>query len=382
MVAQKSFSSPIRLIPDSPDRQMQDAPDILEMMVADMESAAPIYQATNYWAYYQNKTLEALRSKGLFNLRRRSDGYFPSFGVTDAAPLPLAYFLKPGNTQDPDSTAMITPAISEIHRLTLAGSPVGFGEMTLEDHYALIEEVCDARGHSVGLPPLSGLDLCLAGNPVAVEREGRYSTFTAPYYYGFAQFVARHIDLRSIDTIIEIGPGSGKQAEMLMKLYPHLSLGLLDLAPQLYCTERLLSTAFPDRAVPYTETRSAPESAAFEPGRVYFFPNSAIERIRPRGRVLFWNTASFGEMEPEVVTNYAGHIARFASALFLMQRFDGKQQGEPGKGGVLAQTTMETYQAAFPAYRCVGKDIARRSNLMTPAHEGGKVYHNSFWEKL
>ena len=99
-----------------------------------------------------------------------------------------------------------------------------------------------------------------------------------------------------------------------------------------------------------------------------------IEALAPEGKVLFWNAASFGEMEPNVLQNYAKHISSFSSHLFLMQMFS-------GKNGTNSPVTMPVYEAAFSSYELLGKSESTLADTVTPIFEDSGVYHNTFWEK-
>jgi putative sugar O-methyltransferase len=232
-----------------------------------------------------------------------------------------------------------------------------------------------------GMPPASGLSVSRCGNPFGIADGGRFSTFVALYYYNFARFVAQHEPFSDVDVVVEIGSGSGAQAEVLKRLYPHLTIVLLDLAPQLYVAERFLRKAMPDFAVPYRRTHHSGWDGTLVPGGVHALRPQAIETLDPDGRVLFWNAASFGEMEPEVVENYATHVSRFAESLFLMQFFHGKQLGTPGAGGVLRQSTMASYEAAFADYERVAEAEAVRANGVTVLREGTLPYLNTLWRR-
>jgi hypothetical protein len=150
----------------------------------------------------------------------------------------------------------------------------------------------------------------------------------------------------------------------------------LDLAPQLYVAERYLSTALPGRVVSYRASRDAPDVRP-ERGKVTILGNHRIADLRDTGRTLFWNAASFGEMEPPVVKHYAAAVSEYSDWLFLHQAFTGKEQGVPGGGGVLTPTTMRDYERYFARYE---------RTVTEPAHvgtgylvEGDRRYDDTFW---
>ena len=103
-------------------------------------------------------------------------------------------------------------------------------------------------------------------------------------------------------------------------------------------------------------------------------PLKAIENLAPKGKVLFWNAASFGEMEPGIVKNYAKYIASFSANLFLMQHFSGKH-------GPRVSVTMPVYEKAFSSYTLIAKSQSTRADSVTPIFEDDDFYHNTFWQK-
>ena len=236
------------------------------------------------------------------------------------------------------------------------------------------ERLADAKAMEVGLKPLSELSISRYGNPLGYIKNETHHTFRSIYYFNFVCFIAQFVDISQYSTIVEIGSGSGVQAEILKKLFPQLTIILLDLAPQLYIAERYLSKSLPNDLIPYQETNSKDWKGPLLPGKIYCLPLRAIEALAPEGKVLFWNAASFGEMEPNVLQNYAKHISSFSSHLFLMQLFS-------GKNGTNSPVTMPVYETAFSSYKLLGKSESTLADTVTPIFEDSGVYHNTFWEK-
>ena len=170
---------------------------------------------------------------------------------------------------------------------------------------------------------------------------------------GVARFRCRGAGL--LDVIVELGSGSGKQAEILKRLYPHLTIILVDLAPQLYVAERFLHAVFPDDVVPYRITRECGPLDVQTAG-IHFIGNHRIYDLKPHGRVLFWSAASMGEMEPDIVAHYGEAVSAIADWLFLCQAFTGKEpSSEVVHGGVLDPVVWDHYVAAFPDHEPIDR---------------------------
>ena len=363
---------------DNSDCQLADDPDLLDLMIADMEASASWYRPTNYWAPYSAAVADELRTRGLRDFRSRDSEILSTFGAQDLIPQFNAPDWEPPNPQIWEAYLGI---LKSHNNFWANGFGVGPDGVSAAEYHALCARIADQNAERAGLPAYSSLSFSRHGNPQGIDADGRFASFASLYYFHFACFAGLHERLADVDVVVEIGSGFGGQAEVLKRLFPDLTIVLLDLAPQLYVAERFLSAALPGQVVPYRDTRVADWDGRLTAGQVQFLPPRAVETLAPRGRVLFWNAASFGEMEPDVVANYASHVSRFASSLFLMQFFDGKQLGVPGEGGVLRQSKMDSYEAAFPAFRRVAEADAVLSNGVTVLREGEQAYRNTFWKR-
>jgi putative sugar O-methyltransferase len=365
---------------DSTAYQVDDDPALLDLMLEDMRRSDRLYQPTNYWANYCDLVAREIHANGLRDFRRRDAEILSRFGAIDMPP-PFAMPDRGGTDQA--NWELFKAVVGGMNMLWNQGANVGPGMISAGQFFAMCEVIADGNAERAGITPASRLSFSPYGNPVGFVSGERHGSFAALYYYNFACWLAGRCDLNQIDVVVEIGSGYGGQAEVLKLLYPHLTIVLMDLAPQLYFAERFLTKAFADAAVPYRETRAGDWDGTLSPGKVHFLAPAAIADLTPQGRVLFWNAASFGEMEPEVVTNYAGHVSRFADALFLMQFFHGKPPGRPGEGGVLAPSTMATYEAAFPDFDRVALADAHNVDGVSILREGERSlpYQNSYWTR-
>jgi len=355
--------------------QVDDDPSLLQLMVADMEASGAFYRPTKYWKGYTAAIIELFRKVGLRDFRRSKERVLSSFGCVDTIPeLQLSAFLNQSKNLSKDRLEVIDPYMEFANSLWQQGVPVGPGGLTVANFFSISERLADAKALTVGLKPFSELSISRFGNPDGFIKDGSHRTFRSIYYFNFVCFTAQFADLSQYSTVVEIGSGSGAQAEILKKLFPQLTIVLLDLAPQLYTAERYLIKSFPDDVVPYRETNSNNWDGPLIPGKIYFLPLRAIENLAPKGKVLFWNAASFGEMEPGIVKNYAKYISSFSSNLFLMQHFSGKH-------GTRVSVTMPVYEKAFSSYTLIAKSQSTRADSVTPILEDDDFYNNTFWQK-
>ena len=360
---------------DNSNFQIDDDLALLNLMVNDMEASEAMYQPTKYWKEYTYKVTELIRKIGLHDFRRSNEKVLSRFGCLDTAPsLYFSTFLNNTNYLEEHTKELLGPTFKVANSLWESGTPVGPNGLTIKNFFLMSERLADAKAMEVGLKPLSELSISRYGNPFGYIKNETHHTFRSIYYFNFVCFIAQFVDISQYSTVVEIGSGSGAQAEILKKLFPQLTIILLDLAPQLYIAERYLCKSLPNDLIPYQETNSKDWKGPLLPGKIYCLPLRTIEALAPEGKVLFWNAASFGEMEPNVLQNYAKHISSFSSHLFLMQMFS-------GKNGTNSPVTMPVYEAAFSSYELLGKSESTLADTVTPIFEDSGVYHNTFWEK-
>jgi len=357
---------------DNEADQVEDDLDLLDLMLADLAGAEPVYQPTNYWASYVEPVLTELRA-GLRDFRRNAT-MLATFGGCDAPPS----FGRP--TVPDDWVSPVRVVMKAMDSVLAQGAPILPEGLSLVDMFELALFMC--RMQSVRLPELVAvdeLDVSRVGNPFGYDVGGRFLTRDALFYYMRYAYVGEFVDLDSVDVVIELGGGAGKQAEVLKRLYPHLTIVLLDLAPQLYVAERFLSAALPHDVVPYRQTRG-PGAPDLEPGKIHFLGNFRVADLEPRPRTLFWTAASMGEMEPDVVAHYGRAVTPLADWLYLNQCFTGKESvDEIHVGGVIEPVRWPHYLSAFPEHQ--PRDRRPAHTGLSWLTQGDRSYEDSFWRR-
>jgi putative sugar O-methyltransferase len=284
----------------SEELQVNDDLDLLDLMLSDAEAAPDRYAVTGRWLEYSDRFVSFLREEGLRNFRgRRHEKGSPgavlaSFGATD---------LNPATSLSPQYLFN-----------TAASCFVGDG----------------ARG-------IRELTPSRVGGPEGFQIDGRFYTLSWLNYYFRYAFVSKHMRFDR-QYIVEIGPGSGKQAEMLKKAHPKLTLILLDIPTQLYVCNQYLTEVFGrDQIVGYRECRNIESLGEVVAGKINILPHWKSGLLRGRPFDLFWNAASLQEMDPVTARGYIGDIASSAGAAFLMYniKYDDKSEYLGGRRGCM-----------------------------------------------
>lgn len=321
--------------------QVQDDPAVLDLMLEDFRQCDPLYRWTNYWDRKSRLLVGYLKTTGLVDFRRnrapkRTPGaILRAFGAVDLMP------------PQPSPEALFARAAK--------------------------------LGTASGAVPLQSLEASEAGNPEGFAIDGRFYTLSWINYYIRYAYTCQFFKYdRSL--IVELGSGAGKQAEVLLRAHPQSTILIFDIPPQLYVANQYLKAVFGDRVVDYTCTRAVNSAAEIEPGKIHVFANWRFPLVRELACDLFWNAASFQEMEPGVVRNYLDLVAPRSRNLYLMQLMYGQSQAEAvGRGGVMERTTLAHYFDALPQHEII--DL-RRAALANPVDPAVWRYSDTFWRRV
>ncbi|MFM9986263.1 MAG: putative sugar O-methyltransferase [Flavobacteriales bacterium] len=357
--------------------QVKDDLALLKMMNDDMKSASSMYNPTNYWAYYEKVLMPELENQGLADFRRRKHTVLRSFGATDIIEKPLADFRKSRLFYN-RILRQIPGWDGAIRGLNNFGSGIismfpGWKQARRQQPY----DFCKQLGEKFKAKPLDGFSYSDVGNPEdRIEVDGRLYTFKALYYYQRYVYAQRFFNFEKIQTLVELGSGSGKSIEVLKKLYPNITYILFDISPQLYVCEQWLKEVFPNDVVSYRDCRNMTSLDNLQSGKIYVFGAWHFPLLKGQKVDLFWNCASFQEMEPDVVANYLSFVNDSAKEVFLLEKMNGKEiAGQEGSKGVLNPVTMADYKKGLSNFTMKDLQVALHPDG-NPMWDG---YEESIW---
>jgi putative sugar O-methyltransferase len=340
----------------------------LSAPMAAYRRAPAIFQATAYWQSYEGSILEVVRDLDESQLRSGRYPVLSTFGFGD-----LVF------TYHPNQARWKRGLLKLAHRVVAAsgGRLLPYG-VSLSDLREMAFRQCELVSQLVGAPSIRSIESSRFGSPHDVfEVDGRPYTMGFLTYYLRYCFAQRHVRLRGDETIVELGTGSGVQVEVLKKLYPDLTVLCFDLPVQLHLCEGYLSEALGTGAlVGADRTRDWADLSGLERGKVHFFGNWQFPLLRGFQHDLFWNAASFGEMEPEVVENYLSLVHGGARDVYLCQARHGKETR--GRQSVQRPTRFEDYGRLLSGYRLRGEE--REFRACRPGSESGG-YFQAVWSR-
>jgi len=336
-------------------KQVNDKPELLNLMMEDSERSPKNYQLTNFWGTYAKKLVPELLEFGLKDFRRRKKSILTSFGATDLSPRwiidisKISIFKTYFAQRFPFYKKLCYIANLIINKLVhVSPSYIKYIKKT-PYLYAKIQ------GEIAGSKSIVEFDSSLIGNPEDIVKIGS-KVYTRKILFDYLRYVycSKHIDFNNIKTFVELGCGSGRQIEVIKKLFPDICFFLFDIPPQLYVCEQYLSSVFPNSVISYEKTRNMETIPKVQKGKIYIFGNWKFPILEHLEIDLFWNAASFSEMEPDVVSNYLSYVNRNAKNIYLLERMDGKEIAKDiGSYGVIKQTKFSDYKNALKDFQLV-----------------------------
>ena len=327
--------------------QVPDDEALLGRMMADLTRSDALYQPTNYWAYFERYLLPELKQHGLCDFRRRRDSVLSSFGGTDLRARGVFEVAPsvPGSGRIAAVLNRVVTALPSVRLGVWGSKPEWFTKF----FYQYVKRKFDALGLA--------LDRCgtsAHGNPEdLVEIDGALWSVMHLQYCSMLVDALGHIPLHEDAVVCELGAGLGRNIEALAHLFPRATLLLFDIPPQLYVANQYLISVFGERAVGYAEAVSIVPGCALPDsvrGKIVILPSWRLPDW-PRVRIdLFWNSASFQEMEPDVVLNYLELVRRMSPRwVYINAQPAGNYWGEwkPGRGGTKAPVYDRYYYEAL-----------------------------------
>lgn len=130
-----------------------------------------------------------------------------------------------------------------------------------------------------------------------------------------------------VSSVLELGGGYGAFCDLFVQLalknnnFRHYIL--LDIPPMVYVSGQYLRAIYGDRVVTYKDLADKKRITESDiDGKIVVLPSFCIDRFDVTTD-LFWNTASFQEMNKAVVRNYLSHVAEKCQHIFVSSKTTG-----------------------------------------------------------
>lgn len=325
------------------------------------------FQATSYWESYEKEILETIDALEPEQLRSGRYKILSTFGFNDT----VYSWQGKSNAFERSLLRLFTAMFSNIRDI----APY---KVRVADIRELAFHHCELMGELAGAGPINSIEVSSFGGPSDLfEIAGKkYSMPFLNFYLRYC-FVQRVISMVGDECVVELGSGSGYQVEVLKKLYPDMTILCFDLPAQIFLCESYLSEALGSEQIAGTETtRHWQDLSGLQPGRVHFFGNWQFPLLQNLPIDIFWNAASFGEMEPEVVENYLSYVKGNADWVYLLQARHGKETS--GKTHVEKATALDDYKRFLEGYALIEERDAWHAHRKLTASGG---YFEGVWRQ-
>ena len=340
----------------------------IDKLIQAYENAPEIFQAGRYWKAYEDKIANEIKSADIEQLRSGKYPIFGTFGFTEAV-YNYSYNM-------PVFTKIIKKIIRKFFVTNKAILPYS---LRLSDIREMAFKHCLLHGQLANTKSIAEIETSTFGNPADLfEINGRKYTMQFLNFYIRYCFAQQYLNLKGDETIVELGSGSGFQVEILKKIYPDLTILCFDLpAPLFLCEHYLANVLGENRVVKSDRTIDAISlDSVIEKGKVHMFGNWLFPLLKTFKFDVFWNAASFGEMEPEIVKNYLSYIKDNCHAVFLLQARHGKESYK--NSGVINPIKFSDYNEMLNNFNLIIEADAFEANRRM-SQSGG--YFQAVWKK-
>lgn len=318
----------------------------LELLLDKYKSAPAVYKAGRYWEAYERRILDELGKVDLGQMRSGRYPLFATFGFNESV-----YHYR----HDMPFYEVLYRKF--VRKYFIGNRPILPYNLRLTDIREMAYRHAEILGTLTNSKPLSELEVSLFGNPQDVFKiKGKQYTMRFLSFYVRYCFANKLLELKGDEVIVELGSGSGHQVEILKKAYPNITILCFDLPGQLFLCEQYLLKALPEGCVISSrDTINLKDLNGLQRGKVYMFGNWEFPLLRDFTFDVFWNAASFGEMEPDIVSNYLNCVQTKCRWIYLLQAAKGKESTETS--GVRTPINFDFYEGILDSkYDLVGKE--------------------------
>jgi putative sugar O-methyltransferase len=295
---------------------MQMETKTLSNLVHEYKNAPREFQATSYWHSYENAIFDTIRSIDPRQLRSGKYPILGTFGFHDEI-----------YTYHPNLPLWKKAVLKFFHRYVIRNRGILPYHLRASDIREMAYRHCELTALINNAKPIREIEVSDFGAPQDIfEVNGRKYTMPFLNYYLRYCFAHKHVRFKGNEIVVELGSGSGYQTEVLKKVYPGMTIICLDLPAQIFlCQEYLTESLGKENVVGTEMTLKWKDLQGLKKGHVHCLGNWQIPLLRNLKYDLFWNAASFGEMEPDVVENYLNYVKGNCRWIYLLQARHGKE---------------------------------------------------------
>lgn len=287
---------------------------ILREMISELANCPPEILPSKYWEVLNRKNLDQLKENGYKNFKRT---------------VALNYFTWVLTPNDPQIRFLfknlpIKKVIFAFLYTLFSKKHAPMSRLKSWSYTFLTRLLWSYASRSDKEKLLNNLEEPVFGNPPRVISEGRLiSQDLANSLLEYFSIFESGVDRSKIKTIIELGPGYGRNAYVILKLNPKVKYILVDIPPALYIAQRYFSEVFSDKKIfKFRSFRKFNEiSSEFENSQIIFLLPHQLELLPDKYVDMFINISSLHEMRPDQISYYFKQINRLTRRYFYLKEW-------------------------------------------------------------
>lgn len=339
----------------------------LVKLIEEYKKSPEIFQAGRYWKAYEDKIIREIEKTDINELRSGKHPIFATFGFGES----IYYY-------HPNQFFYRKLILKIIRRFFITNKQILPYSLSLLDIREMAYHHCLLQGELANIKPISEIEVSTFGKPQDLFKiKGKQYTMAFLTYYIRLCYAQKHLKLEGNEIIVELGSGSGHQVEILKKVFPNLTILCFDLPYSLYlCSEYLKKALGEESIIKPSIAINIKDTTNIEKGKVHMFGNWQFPLLKNFKFDIFWNAASFGEMEPKIVKNYLNYILEGCQAIYLLQAKHGKESTK--NKGVETPIRFDDYVSMLNGFKLIDESDAFQAHRRL-AESGG--YFHAVWRK-
>tara|TARA_B110000196_G_C21094948_1_gene639548 strand:+ start:214 stop:1260 length:1047 start_codon:yes stop_codon:yes gene_type:complete len=288
---------------------------LLKILILDQKNTRDIYKPSKYWKKKSISAVKELKKNGLNDFRSSNDKNIAATGFGDGAPIDGRRLIETSSLQNKLGLAILnhTP-LKKLFDWQVNTTRNYLNKLRdLEKSYFVLtksEKMAElVQNYKIKNSINFGCDRTLVFN------EQEYSK----YYLNLVNqlnFIEKNSTLKECRSLLEIGPGFGANIHLIEQNYSEIrKFIVIDIVPNVWVVTNYLRSLYGNCVKDYLETKDLKEIKFKDDTslEIFVIPPWEIEKISS-SIDCFWNSNSFVEMQPDIVSNYANYLSRIKTS--------------------------------------------------------------------
>jgi putative sugar O-methyltransferase len=296
-------------------------PDELNSMVAEVEEADGILTPSQFWVRFAARNTSTLLTEGFESFKRSVNYNYFQWVINSPRQPEFASVFKTWAQRPSPRVLGARVCVDDVdwnrprapRQLPVRYRAIG--------HALYVAMLWDVARRRVRAEVTNRLEESTLGDPIAVSYRGHRISedlSNSLFEYGSIAECVPEFRLRNA-TLLEIGAGYGRFADMFLMAQPDARVVVVDIPPALAVSQAYLTARHPDLTTHRFARGIRPRTLAAMIGesRLAFLTPNQFSSLPPLGADLVVNVSSLHEMLPQQISEYLRLIDRHAGGGFF-----------------------------------------------------------------